>query len=135
MSMSISSLSGTNVYALGAERNGLARQNTERAQARQALGDALASGDVDAAKAAFDKFATYKAANAGDAHPNGPFAQLQSAMQAGDLEAAKAAYQQLPAFQRAQRPDDGQTKPGGEGMVKAQLATGGLLGTRLNLTA
>lgn len=133
--MSISSLSGTNVHAMGAERNGLARQNTDRAQARQALGDALASGDMEAVKAAFDKFASTKATNGTDAHPNGAFAKLQSAMQAGDLQAATAAFQQLPAFQHTRNPDSGQTNPGTEGLMNTKLATEGTLGTQLNVTA
>jgi hypothetical protein len=131
--MSISSVSNNFQQLSGLQAGGT--RHADRTQARQALGDALASGDLDAAKAAFDKFAALKSPDAGQAHPDGAFAKLKAAMASGDLPAAQAAYAKLPAFRvhsnAGHSGDQGIAAQTGNGT----LASEGSVGTMLNVVA
>jgi hypothetical protein len=75
-------------------------QHGEMRKARNALGDALASDSLEAAKAMFSQFAATTGADRAERHPDGAFARLQAALQNGDLAAAKAAYDKLPGVRK-----------------------------------
>jgi len=97
-----------------------------RQQAREALGAALASGDLDAARSAFNQLSE---AGADDRvrRPDGPFARLQAALGEGNLEAAGTAFQQMLDKQRKD--------PGTELAQNRPLAQEGHLGRHIDLSA
>lgn len=65
------------------------------AKAREALSQALSSGDLEASRAAFATFSSLSKPDRATAHPDGAFATLQKALAAGDVSAAKTAFEQL----------------------------------------
>lgn len=96
-----------------------------RQQAREALGAALTSGDLDAARSAFTQLSE-AAADDRVRRPDGPFARLQAALGAGDMEAASTAYQQL--LSKRREPDD-------QGARSRPLAQEGPLGRHIDISA
>ena len=121
--MTISSIANTGHGAILDGQKDLAG----RRQAREALGTALASGDLEAARAAFDQFSATTSAERSTRHPDGPFAKLQAALAAGDVAGATAAWQKLPGTRQ---------HPGDEGERTSQrLATEGTLGRHVDLSA
>jgi hypothetical protein len=100
MSMSINTAVSNNLS--GAQPG----RNAEKQQARAALGAALTSGDMEAAKAAFATFSAGSPDRAAN-HPNGAFAKLSAALSSGDVEAAKTAYADLPFNRETRGPGHG----------------------------
>jgi hypothetical protein len=68
----------------------------QRQQNSQALSQALGSGDLNAAKAAYAALAG-NGSNKAASDPNSPFAQLGQALQSGDLAGAQKAFSQIKA--------------------------------------
>lgn len=97
-----------------------------RQQAREALGAALSSGDLDAARTAFSQLSE---AGADDRvrRTDGPFARLQAALGAGDMQAASTAFQQMLDKQRKD--------PGTELSRSRPLAQEGSLGRHIDISA
>lgn len=96
-----------------------------RQQAREALGAALSSGDLDAARSAFTQLSD-AAADGRVRRPDGPFARLQAALGAGDLEAANTAFQQLLSKRRDTDTESTRSRP---------LAQEGTLGRHIDVSA
>jgi hypothetical protein len=97
-----------------------------RQQAREALGAALASGDLDAARSAFTQLSE-AAGSDRVRRTDGPFARLQAALGNGDLEAASTAFEQMITKQRKD--------PGTELANNRPLAQEGNLGRHIDLSA
>lgn len=118
---------------------GASPRNGAHQQARAAIGNALAQGDLSGAQAAFSQFAALSHADRASQHPNGAFAKLQSALQAGDLSAAQAAYQRLVSPNQGRVPVDGPAGPpvstGGSTPSTPAASAFGSLGQNLNLSA
>jgi hypothetical protein len=96
-----------------------------RQQAREALGAALASGDLEAARSAFTTLAD-AGSDSRVRRTDGPFARLQAALASGDLEAAGTAFQKL---------IDKRPGHGTEAATSRPLAQEGTLGRHINLSA
>lgn len=96
--------------------------NGELRRTRGELGEALSSGNLEAARAAFSDFAAINPDRLAK-HPDGSFARLQAALGSGDLEAAKAAYQQLPGVRKTEGQDTGLAvrQPSGDGTLGSLL--------------
>ena len=98
------------------------------AKAREALSQALSSGDLEASRAAFATFSGLSKPDRATAHPDGAFATLQKALAAGDVSAAQTAFNQL-----------GQHRNVASGQTGHDLLTStmpfGALGQNLNLSA
>ncbi|MBQ0960010.1 hypothetical protein KAK06_13735 [Ideonella sp. 4Y11] len=96
-----------------------------RQQAREALGAALASGDLEAARTAFTTLSD-ASAEGRVRRPDGPFAQLQAALAAGDMQAAGNAFQKLVEKRQSH---------GSEATNNRPLAQEGTLGRHIDLSA
>ncbi|MBN8489736.1 MAG: hypothetical protein J0M20_18640 [Burkholderiales bacterium] len=117
----ISIQGGSNAFLLDGSKDLAGRR-----KAREAIGEALAGGDLEAARSAFTQFSEASAADRASRHPDGPFARLQAALEAGDLDEAKAAYQKLSGPRRNDE---------GEGARSRPLAQEGPLGRHIDLSA
>lgn len=120
--MSISSIQGGRT-AMITEGD---RVKPGRQQAREALAEALASGNLDAARSAFGQLSE-AAADDRVRRTDGPFARLQAALAGGDLQAASTAFEQMITKQRKD--------PGTEKATSRPLAQEGTLGRHIDLSA
>lgn len=120
--MSISSIQSGRTAVIPTDSD---RVKPGRQQAREALGAALASGDLEAARIAFTTLSD-AGAEGRVRRADGPFAQLQAALAAGDMQAAGTAFQKLV---------DKRPAHDTEAATSRRLAQEGTLGRHIDLSA
>lgn len=110
----------------------VASKHREHGQPLRAIGQALRSGDLEAASTAYSALAD-KASRFGGGNPDSPFARLGAALSAGDLAAAKSAFA---AIFKSRVPAPGDERPTPPAAVAASGATApGPSGGLLNVSA
>ena len=109
-----------------------ASKHREHGQPLRAIGQALRSGDLEAASTAYSALAEKASAFAGR-NPDSPFARLGAALSAGDLAGAKSAFA---AIFTSRVPAPGDELPTPPAAVAASSATTtGTSGSLLNVSA